>query len=103
MQQAMDQVSARLGLTGTSMLANYLADPNNANYQTMHNAAQNTASLMGSQMPQVFGADGTTVDVNRYRGMVGMIFSDISSIKGPGASSGTQSAMSNLMGSMTAN
>jgi len=102
MQQAMDEVSARLGLpVGTNMLADYLTDPNNANYQVMHTAAQNMAGLMGSQMGQVLSTEGstTTVDVNRYRGMMGMIFSNISSVKG----SGPSPAMSTLMGNMTAN
>jgi len=52
----------------------------------MHTAAQNIASLMGSQMTQVMaGTTGATatVDVNRYRDMMGAIYSNMSSIKGP--------------------
>ena len=96
MQQAMSDLGAKIGMpAGTDMLTDYMA----ANNATMHIAAQNMASLMGSQMPQVLGTSGstTTVDVNRYRGMMGTIFSNISSVKGPNA----QSGMSNLMGTMT--
>jgi len=104
MQQAMDLMSTKIGLpAGTDMLANYMANPNSANNQAMHTAAQNMASLMGSQMGQVFTGSGstTTVDVNRYRGMMGTIFSNMSSIRGSGINS--QSAMTTLMGNMTAN
>jgi len=103
MQQAMDQLRAQLGLpVGVNMMADYMTDPNDANYRDMHTAAQNMASLMGSQMTQVLSTSGstTTVDVNRYRGMMGTIFSNMSSIRGSNSTS--QSAMSNLMGTMTA-
>lgn len=98
MQQAMNDLGTKLGMpAGTNMLTDYMAT-NNA---TMHTAAQNMATLMGSQMPQVIGTNGsaTTVDVNRYRGMMGTIFSNMSSVKGANA----QANMSNLMGTMTAN
>ena len=100
MQQAMDQLSTQLGLpAGTNMLADYMTNPNNGDYQSMHTAAQNMASLMGSQMGQVITTSGstTTVDVNRYRGMMGTIFSNMSSIKGPNA----QTAITNLTSTMT--
>lgn len=102
MQGAMKDLRTKLGMpTGMDMLADYMTDPNNANYQAMHTAARNMASLMGNQRVQIPGAGGstTTVDVNRYRGMMGTIFSNMSSIRG----SNTQSAMSNLMGVMTTN
>jgi hypothetical protein len=98
MQQAMIDLSAKLGMpTGTNMLTDYMA----AHNTDMHSAAQNMASLMGSQMAQVFSTNGSTtaVDVNRYRGMMGTIFSNMSSIKG--LSPNTQPAMLNLMGTMT--
>jgi hypothetical protein len=104
MQQAMDLMRAKLGLpAGTNMLANYMANPSSANSQAMHTAAQNMASLMGSQMGQVLSTSGstTTVDVNRYRGMMGSIFSNMSSLKGSGTT--TQSNMTTLMGTMTTN
>ena len=103
MQQAMDQLRAQLGLpAGVNMMADYMTDPSNANYQAMHGAAQNMAALMGSQMGQVFtGGAAAGVDVNRYRGMMGMIFSNISSVRGsrPDAQAMTQlrdRMMSNL-------
>lgn len=101
MQQAMDQLRTRLGLpAGVDMMADYMAYPNDENYQDMHTAAQSIASLMGSQMAQVLSTSGstTTVDVNRYRGMMGSIFSNMSSIRGSNPNS--QAAMSNLMGTM---
>ncbi|OGU06707.1 MAG: hypothetical protein A2075_04720 [Geobacteraceae bacterium GWC2_58_44] len=101
MQQAMDQLRTQLGLpVGVDMMADFLRDPDNANYRAMHTAAQNMAALMGSQMSQVLSTSGSTtnVDVNRYRGMMGTIFSNISSVRG--SDSDSRSAMSNLMGSM---
>jgi hypothetical protein len=98
MQQAMSDLGAKLGIpAGTDMLTDYMA----ANNAAMHTAAQNMAGLMGSQMAQVLGTTGptTTVDVNRYRGMMGTIFSNMSSIKGSGPN--TQPVMSNLMGTMS--
>lgn len=96
MQDAMNDLRVKLGMPGVDMLTDYMA----ANNTSMHTAARNMAGLMGSQMPQIMGVSGsaTTVDVNRYRGMMGTIFSNISSVKGPNA----QSGMSNLMGTMTA-
>lgn len=96
MQQAMVALQTKLGMTaGTNMLEDYML----ANNTTMHVAAQNMASLMGGEMAQVMRTNGTsiTVDVNRYRSMMGMIFSNISSIKG----ANSQAAMTTLMGTMT--
>ncbi|TSK09176.1 MAG: hypothetical protein FPO08_07750 [Geobacter sp.] len=98
MQQAMSALSTKLGLpAGTNVLTDYMA----TNNQVMHTAAQNMASLMGSQMGQIITTSGSTstVDVNRYRGMMGAVFSNISSIKG----ANSQSAMSTLMDSMMTN
>ena len=69
----------------------------------MHTASRNMASLMGSQMSQVLSTNGSTtsVDVNRYRGMMGTIFSNMSSIRGSGTNA--QSVMTNLAGTMMAN
>jgi hypothetical protein len=98
MQQAMDQLRTQLGLTaGTNMMADYMANQSNANYQAMHTAAQNMATLMGSQMAQVMAANGTSVDANRYRTMMGTIFSNMSSLTGTNA----QTTMTNLMTTMT--
>jgi hypothetical protein len=95
MQNAMADLRTQLGMPGIDMLSDYMA----ANNVTMHTAAQNMASLMGSQMPQLFHTNGstTTVDVNRYRGMMGTIFSNMSSIRGQNG----QTAMVNLNGEMT--
>ena len=94
-QQAMDALRLKLGMPGVNMLTDYML----ANNTAMHTAAQNMASMMGSQMPQIFvsSSSGTTVDVNRYRGMMGIIFSNLSSIKG----AGSQTTMTSLMGTMT--
>jgi hypothetical protein len=94
-QDAMSALRTQLGMPGIDMLTDYMA----ANNVTMHAAAQNMASLMGSQMPQVFHTNGstTTVDVNRYRGMMGTVFSNMSSIRGQNG----QTAMANLNGTMT--
>ncbi len=105
MQDAMNDLSHGLGMpTGTNMLTDYM-DPKNiaSNNLIMHTAAQNMAGLMGSQMAQVLSTNGSTntVDVNRYRSMMGAVFSSISSVKG--SSSNTQSAMLNLRNTMTAN
>ena len=76
LQQAMDQVGTRIGLpAGTDMLVDYKATANSI----MSSNAQKMATLMGSQTAQVLATEGTSVivDVNRYRGMVGMIFSNL--------------------------
>lgn len=78
LQLAMDQVRTQMGLpVGTPVLADFIANNNSA----MHTAAQNIASLMGSQMSQVLGTNGTstTIDVNRYRAMMGTIICNLSS------------------------
>ena len=96
MQQAMDALNTQMALpAGTDVMADYLA----ANNTAMHTAAQNIATLMGNQMGQILGTNGTTitVDVNRYRGMMGTIFSNISSMMGSNA----QTGMSNLSNTMT--
>ena len=98
MQQAMDDLRANLGLpAGTNMFGDYIAGQN----PTMHTAAQNMATVMGGQMSQLYGTGGSAagIDVNRYRGMMGAIFSNISSIK---AVNPQAPAMSDMMTSMTA-
>jgi len=102
MQQAMDQLRSELGLSiGTDIMANYMSNPSNSSYQVMHNAAQNMASVMGSQMGQVMSGTGagSSVDLNRYRGMMGTIFSNMSSLKGSG--SGMQGTMTSVMNTVT--
>src|SRR6185369_4169816 len=100
MRDAMNALGKKLGLAdGTGMMDDYIA----ANNTTMHTAARNMAGLMGSQMALVMNNDGATtaVDVNRYRGMMGTIFSNISSVRGAGPA--TQTAITNLMGTMMTN
>jgi hypothetical protein len=100
MQDAMSALRTKLGLpAGIGMMDDYIA----ANNTAMHTAAQNMAGLMGSQMALVLSTNGstTTVDVNRYRGMMGTIFSNIPSIMGSGPN--TQAAMTNLSGTMMTN
>jgi hypothetical protein len=103
MQQAMAQVRAQLGLpAGANIMADYMTNPSDATYQTMHIASRNMAGVMG-QMSQNLSAGGSSagVDVNRYRGMMGTIFSNMSSLRVSGASA--QTAMSTMMGSLTVN
>jgi len=96
MQQASDALSTRMGLpVGTDLAADYIA----ANYTAMHTAAQNMATLMGNQMGLVLGTNGSTitVDVNRYRSMMGTIFSNMPTVMG----TNTQAGMSTLNNTMT--
>jgi hypothetical protein len=96
-QQAADALRIQLQLAaGTDVMADYLQ----ANNTEMHTAAQNIATLMGNQMGQVFGTSGstaTTVDVNRYRTMMGAIVTNMSSVRGPYAPAG----MANLNSMLT--
>ena len=94
--QASDALRTKIGLpAGTDMMADYIA----ANNTAMHTASQNIATLMGSQMEHVLGMSGShsTVDVNRYRGMMGTIFSNMSSLRG----ADSQAGMSHLNSIMT--
>ena len=96
-QQAMVDLGNKLGMpAGTNMLQDYMA----ANHVGMHTAAQNIANVMGTQMAQVMGTGGTAspVHVDRYRGMMGAIFSNMSSIRGANA----QTNMPILANMMTA-
>jgi len=94
--QATDALRTKVGLpVGTDMVADYIA----TNNTPMHTASKNIATLMGNQMEHVLGMSGSpsTVDVNRYRGMMGTIFSNMSSLRGPNA----QTGMSHLNSIMT--
>ncbi|MDD2732388.1 MAG: hypothetical protein PHF56_00480 [Desulfuromonadaceae bacterium] len=93
-EDATEALRAKLGMPPTTnMLANYIANSNSS----MHTAARNMAGLMGEQMAQVM--PGNRLDVNRYRGMMGTIFSNISSVKGPNSNP----EMSTLMEQLRAN
>ncbi|TSK07920.1 MAG: hypothetical protein FPO08_01000 [Geobacter sp.] len=96
MDQAMTQLRDRLHLdSGYSVMGDYIAGQN----QTMHSTAQNMATIMGGQMDQVFTTSGmtTTVNVNRYRGMMGAMFSNMSSVR----AANTNTDMTQLMNQMT--
>lgn len=98
MQQAMEDLRVKLGMpAGTNMAGDYISGEHRN--QQMHSAAQNMATLMGGQMPLIFGrqSSATSVDVNRYRGMMGAIFSNISSIRGTNA----ETSMADLASTMT--
>lgn len=90
-QHASSDLSSRMGLPGgTNMMSDYI----NANNTAMHTAAQNMATLMGNQMDLVLGTIGSnvTVDVNRYRAMMGLIYSNMATI----CAENNQTSMSNL-------
>ncbi len=77
-QQAADALINKLGLPAvTDMMGDYI----HANNTAIHTAAQNMATLMGNQMGQVIGMNGSTitVDVNRYRAMMGLMYNNMSS------------------------
>jgi len=96
MQQAMDVLRTKMGLpVGTDLMSDYIAAGNTG----MHTGAQRSATLMGNQADLVFVTSGssTIVDVNRYRGMMGTIFTNMTSVMG----SNTQAEMSNLSTTMT--
>ena len=76
--QAMDDLRTKLGLpAGTNVLEDYMA----ANHVGMHTAAQKIAGVIAGQMTQVMPTGTAGVQVERYRGMMGAIFSNMSSIK----------------------
>lgn len=96
MQQAMDALNAQMGLAaGTDVMVDYMATSNT----TLHTVAQDMVTLMASQMSQILSTNGstTTVDVNRYRAMMGTIFTDMPSMMG----SNSQGTMAALIGAMT--
>jgi len=91
MQQAKDALRTRMGLAvGTDVSSDYIASGNTS----MHIGSQKIATLMGNQMGQVFVTSGSTtiVDVNRYRGIMGMIFNNMSTPMG----TGTRTTMTTL-------
>jgi hypothetical protein len=81
LSEAMTEVRNQMNLPpGMNVMADYVrlgsadsSDPNQALYSMMHGAAQNMASLMVGEASKVMGMAGTgsTVDVNRFRAMMG--------------------------------
>lgn len=75
-QEAAEALRAQMGLTASSrMTDDYIKNRDG----DMHSAAQNMASVMGSEMGRVMS--GGKVDIAGYRGMMGSIFQNISSVK----------------------
>jgi len=97
-QDAMTALSSKLGVpAGTNMLADYMA----TNNVGMHTAAQQIANLMETQAAQVMAASGSGAQANRYRGMMGTIFSNFTSFRGPG-NTYSPSAQQNMISAMDA-
>jgi hypothetical protein len=83
LSNAMTQLRNQMNLPdGIDMMADYVAGSlsgtNSAQYQAMHANAQKMAGLMAGQAGLVM--NGTGVNVNRYRGMMGTINSNMSAI-----------------------
>ena len=94
-EAAIEALRAQLGMPPTTnMMGNYIANSNSS----MHTAARNMASMMREQHDKVM--PDNRLDVNRYRGMMGAIFCNISSVKGmdsrPGMSSLVDALRANL-------
>lgn len=99
MQDAMADLRTRLGVApGTNIMGDYIAGQNN----TLHIAARNMAQLMGEQQSLMFRnySGATHLDVTRYRGMMGAIFSNMSAVRTgtqmPQMTSGMTSNLSNI-------
>lgn len=80
---AMTQLRNQMNLTdGVNMMADYVAGSqsgtNAAQFQTMHTTAQQMAGLMAGQAALVM--NGSAVNQNRYRSMMGTINSNMSAI-----------------------
>lgn len=105
MTDAMTQLRNQLNMpTGVSMLGNYVAGSqggaNAAPYQAMRTTARQMAGLMAGQAALVM--NGSSVNVNRYRGMMGTINTNMPAIyanatSGLGMNSPFMTSMQNLM------
>lgn len=83
LNDAMTQLRNQMNMpAGINMMANYVAGSQSgtdaAQYQSMHTIAQQMAGLMAGQAPLVM--NGSSVNVNRYRGMMGTINSNMPAI-----------------------
>ena len=101
MTQAMDQLRDQMHLSAqTNVMGNYMG-LQSQDADAMHTTAQNMATLMGGQMNLVYQSGSTTttptIDMNRYHGMMGVMFSNISSVQ---AATGTNQTMTQLMNQM---
>lgn len=96
--QAMEALRVKTGSpAGSDIMADFLANNDSA----LHSTAQNMARVMGNQRALIINTDQkqTVVDVDRYRGMMGTIFNNMSSIKG--SNSNAQFGMSHLTETMS--
>ncbi|MDD2582548.1 MAG: hypothetical protein PHR66_11200 [Desulfuromonadaceae bacterium] len=80
---AMTQLRNQMNLgAGTNMMADYVAGSqsgaNASQYQTMYTTAQQMAALMAGQ--EAYVMNGSSVNQNRYRSMMGTINSNMSAI-----------------------
>lgn len=91
-QQAGEDLRLRLNMpVGVNMHADYMrlgsttsADTNRVHYQDMHTTARNMATLMGGQAGQVLSIQENRVDhvdINYFRGTMGSIFGNLSTVK----------------------
>lgn len=75
-QEASEALRTQMGLPVSSrMTEDYIKNRDN----DMHSAAQNMAAVMGAETERVMS--GGKVDIARYRGMIGSIFQNMSSVK----------------------
>lgn len=98
--EAITQLRNQMGLpAGFNLMADYVAGSqsgtNAAQYQTMHTTAQQMAGLMAGQAGLVM--NGRTVDVNRYRSMMGSINSNLPVITANAADSTFMTGMMSQM------
>lgn len=83
-QHATDVLRGKLGLPpGADVTTDFIVTTNS----TLHGIARNVATLMGNQWDLVLGssynAPHLPIDINRYRGMMGAVFNNMSSIRKP--------------------
>lgn len=83
LSDAMTQLRNQMNLpTGIDIMADYVAGSqsgtNSVQYQSMHTVARQMAALMSGQAGQVMNGSG--VNLNRYRTMIGTINSNMSAI-----------------------
>lgn len=104
---AMTQLRNQMNLpVGIDMMADYVAgsqpgSPNVPQYQTMHATARQMAGLMAGQALLVMN-NGSAVDMNRYRSMMGTINSNMpgitdNAVNGLGMDSSFMTSMRNQM------
>jgi len=98
--EAMTQLRNQMDLpSGMDMMADYVAGSQSgahaAHYNTMHTTAQQMAGMMAGQAALVM--NGTAVNQNRYRSMMGMINRDMSVITANATDSAFMTGMMSQM------